>query len=122
MAVPAIDPHAADVMCVAELNRLLHEVVLPGVPARQVKERHDAAERQSEGQDRKKAEPRIDVGVPVKNLAHRASTPRCNLLGASGGTHLPSLSESVDVRSTLPARAFHNRATLNSVKLFTSCQ
>ena len=57
----------------AELNRLLHVVVLPGVVARKIQEAEDAAEGQEERDDRQNAEPRINVGLALEELAHRAS-------------------------------------------------
>ena len=52
---------------VAELDRLLDVVVLPGVVARKMEQADDAAESQEKRDDRQNAEPGIDVGVAVKS-------------------------------------------------------
>jgi hypothetical protein len=71
VAVAAIDAFAADMMLVAELNRLFDEHALIGVVSGQVEHRDDAAESGGEYDDAQDAQPGIDVGVAMKDLTHR---------------------------------------------------
>ena len=64
-------PIAADVMRMAELDRLLDEHVLVGDVAGQVEHGDDAAEDGGEADDGQDAEPGVDVGVAMEDLTHR---------------------------------------------------
>ena len=57
VAVPAVDPDAADVVRMAELDGLLDEVVLTGVIARQMQHADHTAQHQREEDHREDAEP-----------------------------------------------------------------
>jgi hypothetical protein len=58
-------------MCVTELNRLLDEIVLCRVVAGQVEADNDPAQKSHERQDRHNAQPRVDIGMAMEELAHR---------------------------------------------------
>ena len=64
-------PIAADVMRVAELDRLVDEHVLVRVVSGQVDQGDDAAEDGDESDDGQDAQSGVDVGVAMKDLTHR---------------------------------------------------
>jgi hypothetical protein len=59
------------VVLVAELNRLIDEVGLIGVVAGPIQRRESSSERAAENQERDDADPRVNVGVAMEDLAHR---------------------------------------------------
>jgi hypothetical protein len=71
VAIPAIDAHATDVVCVAELDWLRDEDRLVGVISRPVQHPNDPPEKPDENQDREYAQSGIDVGSSVEDLTHR---------------------------------------------------
>jgi hypothetical protein len=58
-------------MCVTELDGLFDEVTLLGVVPGEVQHGDDPAEEPQERQDRNDADPRVNIGVAMKKLAHR---------------------------------------------------
>jgi hypothetical protein len=73
VAVAAVDAFAADMMFVAELNRLLDEHALIGVVAGQVKHRDCAAQDSDESDEGQDTQSGVDVGVAMKDLTHRVA-------------------------------------------------
>jgi len=71
VAVPTVEPLAADVVLVAELKRLVDEVVLIGVVAGPIQGREPRTKGAAENQERDDADPRVDVGVSMEDLAQR---------------------------------------------------
>jgi hypothetical protein len=51
MAVPAVEAHAADVVEVAELDRLFDELVLLGRPRRAHERKHEPPGKKDQGQN-----------------------------------------------------------------------
>ena len=64
-------PDAADVMRVAELDGLLDEDVLVRVEAAEMHQPDHCAETGGEDAKCNDAEPRIDIGMAMKELTHR---------------------------------------------------
>ena len=69
--IAAIDAHAADVVRVAELDRLFDVNGLVRVVAGQVQRRNGAPEAADEQEKRQDTEPGVDVGVAMEELTHR---------------------------------------------------
>jgi hypothetical protein len=71
VAVAAVDPHAADVVRVAELDGLFDVDALIGVVARPVEQGEDGPETADEKQNCQNAEAGIDVAISMEELTHR---------------------------------------------------
>ena len=58
------------------LNGLFDEVALLGVIPGEVEQRDDPAEQNRKDQDRDDADPSVDIGIAMKELAHRVDIRR----------------------------------------------
>ena len=67
MAVATVDSDATNVMRMAELNRLLDEVVLACVVARQMQHGDHATKRRQKQDDRQNAQPGVSIGVALED-------------------------------------------------------
>src|SRR5262245_49826147 len=115
VAVPAVDAFASDMVCVAELKRLLDEGALVRVVSGEVQHRHDAAEGGGDHANRQDAEPGVDVGGAMKDLTHRVDA-RANVLPRAY-SKVGSLQKSVMRRDRLVPPRKNGRPY--NVKLFT---
>src|SRR5713101_1594431 len=71
MTVPAVEAFAADVMEVTELNRLLHELILPREPGRSHQGQQEPADQCDEAQDANETRPGNRVCTLREELTHR---------------------------------------------------